>query len=163
MRGALAQVTINYENKGKEMLFWVSGEVMPRTEEGLESRACQTKEKGLAMYLFGFRTYESRLHHPHSSCFLLCALLCDPTQVGAHIPSNTPPENPCQSPSCPYPGLGCPAPQMSCYSQGLTSVSALSCPCGLFLQQRGDQGTPLVRTLIMARIVQNCVWTVNSA
>lgn len=29
---SLVRVTINYENKGEEMLCWVSGEVMPRTE-----------------------------------------------------------------------------------------------------------------------------------
>lgn len=35
VQGALARVTISYENKGEEMLFWVSGEVMPRTKGGV--------------------------------------------------------------------------------------------------------------------------------
>lgn len=56
---SLVRVTINYENKGEEMLCWVSGEVMPRTERGLQSRACHTKEKRLDIYPLGFRTYES--------------------------------------------------------------------------------------------------------
>lgn len=156
--GALAWVTINYENKGEEMLCWVSGEVMPRTERGLEGRACQTKEKGLDIYPLGFRTYERRLRHPHSSCFLPC-----PHPGDRHILSNTPPENPCQSPSCPCPGPGCSAPQLSCSSLCLTSSSAPSCPCGLFLQHRCDQGSPQLEPLPWLGVVQTCVWTLNSA
>lgn len=155
---ALARVTIDYENKGEEMMCWVSGEVRPRTERGLENRACRTKEKGLDIYPLGFRTCESRLCHPHSSCFLPC-----PHPGDHHILSNTPPEDPCQSPSCPCQGPGCPAPQLSCYSQSLTSISAPSCRSGLFLQHKCDQGTPQLEPLPGLGVVQTCVRTANSA
>lgn len=47
----MAQVTINYENKGEETLSGVAREATPRTMGVWESRAYQTKEKGLDIYL----------------------------------------------------------------------------------------------------------------
>lgn len=61
--GALARVTANYENKGEETGFQKR---TGRGLEGQESRACQTKEKALSVSLFGLRTQERELHHPHT-------------------------------------------------------------------------------------------------
>lgn len=44
----------------------------PRTAEGREHWACQTKGKGLDVHLFGIRAHGCGLHHPHSSCFWPC-------------------------------------------------------------------------------------------